>query len=195
MTETLTRDPERSGSSRAFLKTRSSTSSASCSRRLGSAVRRELPPAIRTIRWEFLVGDKPPLALGPARPFAVTALLVDEGVNAWWLLPVAVLALRSAGVITAARTTQPRWTGFPQALRDLTDDPRVTSHKHSGRPWPATSLSPQCSQLFSELVVCTAAEPLDLCVTSAISDGSRHGSGGQERPLGVHRRRASARST
>jgi hypothetical protein len=55
--------------------------------------------------WEFLVGDNLPLALGAGAAIAVTALLVDEGVNAWWLLPVAILALLSASVITAARTT------------------------------------------------------------------------------------------
>ena len=55
--------------------------------------------------WEFLVGDNLPLALGAGVAIAVTALLVDEGVNAWWLLPVAILALLSASVITAARTT------------------------------------------------------------------------------------------
>ena len=55
--------------------------------------------------WEFLVGDNLPLALGAGAAIAVTALLVDEGVNAWWLLPVAILALLSASVIAAARTT------------------------------------------------------------------------------------------
>jgi hypothetical protein len=54
--------------------------------------------------WEFLVGDNLPLALGAGAAVAVTGLLVDEGVNAWWLLPVAILALLSASVITAART-------------------------------------------------------------------------------------------
>jgi membrane protein implicated in regulation of membrane protease activity len=54
--------------------------------------------------WEFLVGDNLLLALGAGAAVAVTALLVDEGVNAWWLLPVAIVALLSASVITAART-------------------------------------------------------------------------------------------
>jgi hypothetical protein len=58
--------------------------------------------------WEFLVGDNLPLALGAGAAIAVTALLVDEGVNAWWLLPVAILALLSASVMTAARATGQR---------------------------------------------------------------------------------------
>ena len=55
--------------------------------------------------WEFVVGDNLPLALGAGAAIAITALLVHESVNAWWLLPVAILALLSASVITAARTT------------------------------------------------------------------------------------------
>jgi hypothetical protein len=58
--------------------------------------------------WEFIVGDNLPLALGAGAAIAVTALLVEEGVNAWWLLPVAILALLSASVITAARATSQR---------------------------------------------------------------------------------------
>jgi hypothetical protein len=36
---------------------------------------------------------------------AVTALLLDEDVNAWWLLPVAIQARLSTSAITAAGTT------------------------------------------------------------------------------------------
>ena len=62
--------------------------------------------------WEFLVGDNLPLALGAGAAIAITALLVGEGVNAWWLLPVAILALLSASVITAARATSQRGQDF-----------------------------------------------------------------------------------
>jgi hypothetical protein len=48
--------------------------------------------------WEFIVGDNLPLALGAAAAIGVTAILVDAGVNAWWLLPVAILVLLGASV-------------------------------------------------------------------------------------------------
>jgi len=53
--------------------------------------------------WTFVVGDNLPLALGAGAAIAVTALLVHQGVNAWWLLPVAILALLCASVLVAAR--------------------------------------------------------------------------------------------
>ena len=54
--------------------------------------------------WGFVVGDNLPLALGAGAAIAVTALLVHEGVNAWWLLPVSILALLCASVLATART-------------------------------------------------------------------------------------------
>jgi hypothetical protein len=43
--------------------------------------------------WNFVVGDDWRLAAGVALALAVTALLAHDGVNAWWLLPVAVAFL------------------------------------------------------------------------------------------------------
>ncbi len=37
--------------------------------------------------WDFVVGDDWRLALGVAVGLAVTALIADSGVVAWWLLP------------------------------------------------------------------------------------------------------------
>jgi hypothetical protein len=54
--------------------------------------------------WNFVVGDNLPLALGAGAAIAVTALLVHEGVNAWWLLPISILAVLSASVLAAAKT-------------------------------------------------------------------------------------------
>jgi hypothetical protein len=53
--------------------------------------------------WDFVVGDNLALALGAGAAIAVTALLVHEGLNAWWLLPVAILALLCASVLIAAQ--------------------------------------------------------------------------------------------
>ena len=54
--------------------------------------------------WSFVIGDNMPLALGAGVAIAVTALLVHLGVNPWWLLPVAVLALLCSSVLVAARS-------------------------------------------------------------------------------------------
>jgi hypothetical protein len=40
--------------------------------------------------WDFVVGDDWRAAVGLAVSLALTWFLVHEGVNAWWLLPVAV---------------------------------------------------------------------------------------------------------
>jgi len=51
--------------------------------------------------WDFVVGDDWRAAFGLAVAVAVAALLVAAGVNAWWLIPLAVplvlaLSLRRA---------------------------------------------------------------------------------------------------
>ena len=55
--------------------------------------------------WNFVVGDNLPLAIGAGVTIGVTAFLVHRGVNAWWLLPVAILALLGVSVMTVARQT------------------------------------------------------------------------------------------
>jgi hypothetical protein len=41
--------------------------------------------------WDFVVGDDWRVAAGVAGALAATAVLVQWGVNAWWLLPAAVV--------------------------------------------------------------------------------------------------------
>jgi hypothetical protein len=53
--------------------------------------------------WNFVVGDNLPLAVGAGAAIALTALLVHQGVNAWWLLPLSILALLCASVLVAAK--------------------------------------------------------------------------------------------
>ena len=43
--------------------------------------------------WEFVVGDDWRVAVGVAVALGLTSLLTHEGVNAWWVLPPAVVAL------------------------------------------------------------------------------------------------------
>ena len=40
--------------------------------------------------WDFVVGDDWLAALGIAISIGATAALAHDGVNAWWLMPVAV---------------------------------------------------------------------------------------------------------
>jgi hypothetical protein len=54
--------------------------------------------------WNFVVGDDWFVAAGIALALAGLALLVDRGVDAWWLLPPAV-AVVVAGSLR--RATQP----------------------------------------------------------------------------------------
>jgi hypothetical protein len=58
--------------------------------------------------WEFVVGDDWRTALGAALAIALTALLAGAGVSAWWVLPVAVLALLTRSIRRAARQATPR---------------------------------------------------------------------------------------
>jgi hypothetical protein len=53
--------------------------------------------------WEFVVGDDWRTALGAALAVALTALLAWAGVAAWWVLPVAVLAILGSSVRRSAR--------------------------------------------------------------------------------------------
>ena len=52
--------------------------------------------------WNFIVGDDWSVAAGVAGALGVTALLTHEGVNAWWLLPAAVVLLLADSLRRAA---------------------------------------------------------------------------------------------
>jgi hypothetical protein len=43
--------------------------------------------------WDFVVGDDWRAALGVVVAIALTAVLVGAGVDAWWLMPIAVGAI------------------------------------------------------------------------------------------------------
>jgi hypothetical protein len=53
--------------------------------------------------YDFVVGDDWLVAVGLALALAVTALLVEVGVAAWWLMPVAVAALLAGSLRRATR--------------------------------------------------------------------------------------------
>jgi hypothetical protein len=54
--------------------------------------------------WSFIVGDDWRVAAGVAAALAATGALTHEGVNAWWLLPVAIVVVL---VLSLRRATEP----------------------------------------------------------------------------------------
>ena len=53
--------------------------------------------------WDFVVGDDYRIALGVIVALVATALLTRAGIAAWWLLPLAVAAMLTVSVVSAAR--------------------------------------------------------------------------------------------
>ncbi len=53
--------------------------------------------------WDFIVGDDWRIAAGLVLAVGLTSLLSHGGVNAWWLLPVAVAVLLAGSLWRATR--------------------------------------------------------------------------------------------
>jgi hypothetical protein len=53
--------------------------------------------------WDFIVGDDWRVAAGVAVALGITAVLTDNGLSAWWLLPLAVAFLLGRSLQRAAR--------------------------------------------------------------------------------------------
>jgi hypothetical protein len=53
--------------------------------------------------WDFVVGDDWRTAAGVVVAIGATAALQGAGVTAWWLIPLAVLALLARSLLVAAR--------------------------------------------------------------------------------------------
>jgi hypothetical protein len=54
--------------------------------------------------WDFIVGDDWRVAAGLALALGLTSLLTHGGVNAWWLLPIAIALLLAFSLWRATRT-------------------------------------------------------------------------------------------
>ncbi len=53
--------------------------------------------------WDFVVGDDWVTALGVVIALGITALVASAGAGAWWVMPVAVVALLALSLRRAAR--------------------------------------------------------------------------------------------
>lgn len=53
--------------------------------------------------WDFIVGDDWLVAAGLALALGLTSLLTHNGVNAWWLLPLAIAVLLADSLRRATR--------------------------------------------------------------------------------------------
>ena len=60
---------------------------------------------IRAVKavWEFVVGDDPMTALGVVVALGATALIAGTGAAAWWVMPLAAVALLALSLRRAAR--------------------------------------------------------------------------------------------
>jgi hypothetical protein len=56
--------------------------------------------------WDFVVGDDWRTAIGVVGALVATALLTQAGVQAWWVMPPAVIALLALSIRRAARGSQ-----------------------------------------------------------------------------------------
>jgi hypothetical protein len=48
--------------------------------------------------YDFIIGDDWVIAVGVVLALALTAVIADRGVTAWWVMPVAVIALLAASL-------------------------------------------------------------------------------------------------
>jgi hypothetical protein len=58
--------------------------------------------ALLRFLWDFVVGDDWRIAVTVALGLALTAVLADSGLAAWWLLPAVVAVMLSVSVWTVA---------------------------------------------------------------------------------------------
>ena len=56
-----------------------------------------------TAVWEFVVGDDPVTAFGVVIALGATAVIAGTGAAAWWVMPVAVVALLALSLRRATR--------------------------------------------------------------------------------------------
>jgi hypothetical protein len=58
--------------------------------------------------WDFIVGDDWRTALGVVIGLALTALVAEANLSAWWVMPIAVLGLLAISIRRAVRSSRAR---------------------------------------------------------------------------------------
>jgi hypothetical protein len=58
--------------------------------------------------WDFVVGDDWVVAAGIVLALALTALIADDDVDAWWIMPPAVVGLLALSLRRATGRRAPR---------------------------------------------------------------------------------------
>jgi hypothetical protein len=59
--------------------------------------------ALGSFVYDFVIGDDPLIAAVVVVTLGLTAVFADAGVSAWWMLPVAVVAVLSFSLHRATR--------------------------------------------------------------------------------------------
>jgi hypothetical protein len=59
--------------------------------------------ALGAFLYDFVIGDDPLIAAGIVAALGLTAALAGAGLAAWWLMPIAVVALLSLSVHRGAQ--------------------------------------------------------------------------------------------
>jgi hypothetical protein len=59
--------------------------------------------ALGAFLYDFVIGDDPLIAVVVVLTLGITAALADGGVSAWWMLPLAVVAVLSFSLHRATR--------------------------------------------------------------------------------------------
>jgi hypothetical protein len=75
--------------------------------------------------WDFVIGDDWRIALAVASALVLTLVLSDDGVAAWWLLPLVVAVILSVSVWGLARGRGAKariGTSNPQSPRAVRHD-------------------------------------------------------------------------
>jgi hypothetical protein len=65
--------------------------------------------------YDFLIGDDWLIAAGVVAALAVTALVAGSGVDAWWVMPLAVLALLAGSLRRGVRESSREHAGATRA--------------------------------------------------------------------------------
>ena len=66
--------------------------------------------------YDFIIGDDWVIAAGVVGALALTALVVDRGVDAWWIMPVAVVALLAGSLRKGLRESASAPPDPPEAV-------------------------------------------------------------------------------